>query len=151
MTNDQIPELSHPLLPETAQVGVATLSHRPIYPILSYRKRLFIHLEVYCRHYSLCTSADMRSRNWSRRSRYSLVGAWVGAGAVKNRIAPASKNNTIVGKYDNRIPTAKLQKKQASIRQICIICNCEKKKCSEWLSVFLTTRNGHVKLSDKFY
>ena len=35
MTNDQIPELSHPLLSETAQVGVATLPHQPIYPILS--------------------------------------------------------------------------------------------------------------------
>ena len=53
----------------------------------------------------------MRSRNWSRRSRYSLVGAWVGAGAVKNRIAPASKNNTIMVKYDNRISTAKLHTK----------------------------------------
>ena len=36
MTNDQRPQPFHSLLSNIAQVGAATLPHRPIYPILPY-------------------------------------------------------------------------------------------------------------------
>ena len=68
----------------------------------------------------------MRSQNWSRRNRYSLVGAWVGAGAVKNRIAPASKNNTIMVKYDNRISTAKLHKNEQAYGKFVLFVTVKK-------------------------